>query len=136
MTPLQIIRATLDEGWQINAVWIVPASSHISTSGGWELVLHLADFVPHGEGDSPCVTIDRANVPKSIRVLGGEKMGDRITQLSPMSNEQAEAIARDIALAGDATGVVKTASGCWSVGPTAAWVRDPLRTAIINSRKK
>lgn len=136
MTPLQIIAATVEEGWQVNAVWLVPPTSHVSTSGGWELVLKLADFVPHGEGDAPCVTIDRDKIPKSIRVQGGEKMGDRITQLAPMSEEQADAIAHDIALAGDATGVIKTASGCWSIGPTAAWVRDPLRSAIISNRKK
>jgi len=98
--------------------------------------LKIADFVPHGEGDSRCAAIDRDKIPKTIRIKAREKIGDRISQLAPMSAEQADAIANHIAGTGDATGVVKTSSGCWAIGPCAAWVRDPLRTAIINARNK
>ena len=135
---LEKIREIAEEGWQVQSVWIVPPTSQISRSNqNWEAHIKIADFVPGGEADSDLVvTIDRNNLPDGIAVNHREKMPDQIITIPAMSDEQAEAVAAAIHAAGDASATHKTASGCWSIGPTAAWCKDPLRRAIINSRKK
>lgn len=134
---LEKIKEIADEGWQVQSVWIVPPTSQISRSNeSWEAHIKIADFVPGGEGDSDLVTIDRENLPDGVTANHREKMADQIVTLPAMSEEQAEAMACSIHDKGDASATHKTASGCWSIGPTAAWCKDPLRRAIIKSRKK
>lgn len=138
MSPLTEIRETRAEGWQINAVWLVPPASHASKGREtWEARIKIPDFVPGGEGgvEDIAVTIDHDAIPEGVSVTHRERMPDKIIPLPPMSREQAEAIAADIAREGDATAVQDTASGCIAIGPTAAWCRGNLRKAIINSRK-
>ena len=95
------------EGWQVSAVWIVPSSSNLSRSKRtWEAHITRPDF----------------------------PFGDEVIQLPPMSEEQAEAIAAAIHKAGDASATHLTSSGCFAIGPTAAWCREPLRQAIFAVR--
>ncbi|MEM7789767.1 MAG: hypothetical protein AAF546_00065 [Verrucomicrobiota bacterium] len=138
MNALEIIAQELEDGWQVSAVWIVPPQSHVSqTKSEWELHIKRADWVAIGEGNSPIkINVDQSKIPDGVKVLGREKVGDVIVTLPAMSAEQADAIAAEIKKASDANGVVKTPSGCWSIGPCASWVRDPLRRAIINGRSE
>jgi hypothetical protein len=135
---LEQIKELVAEGWSVNAVWLVPATSQISRShDGWEAHVKIADFVPQGEGGVTDIelTIDSAKIPDGVHVTAREKVSDQIFPLPPMSDEQAEAIAAEIHRAGDATATQRTASGCIAIGPCAAWCKDPLRAAILNSRK-
>lgn len=138
MNSLEIIAQELKDGWQVSSVWIVPPKSHVSQTGSdWELHIKRADWVALGEGDSAIkINIDQDKIPNSVQVLAREKVGDVVVTLPPMSAEQADSIAAEIKKAADANSIVKTASGCWSIGPCASWVRDPLRTAILNGRRK
>jgi hypothetical protein len=138
----QIINAAQDcvrEGWQVSSVWIVPPTSHVSKSGDhWEAHLMRPDFVALGEDCNEDIDIDinTDQIPLDVRVRATAKVHDVVVELPPMSEEQAEAVARGLLAIADAIAVHKTASGCWSVGPCAAWTRPPLQTAILNSRKK
>ncbi len=136
---LEKIKEIAAEGWQVQSVWIVPTTSQVSQSlEQWEAHIKIADFVPAGEGDVTdiLVTIDRSKIPDGIQTLHREKVADQIIALPAMSVEQAEAIAAAIHAEGEASAIQKTASGCWAIGLCAAWSKDPLRTAILNSRKK
>lgn len=137
MNTLEIIAQELEEGYQVHSVWLVPPSSHISVASlSWELRIKKADWFPLGEGDSPIkMDVDYRKIPKGVDVIAKEKVGDTVVELPPMSDEQAEAIGLEIKKVSDATSIQKTSSGCWAIGPCANWVRDPLRMAIINSRK-
>ena len=133
------IKEIVADGWQVQSVWIVPPTSQVSRGHEqWEAHIKSPNFVSGGEGGNNdiSITINRCEIPDEVKVTHREKVADEIIELPPMSDEQADAIAAAVHRAGDASATHKTASGCWSIGPTAAWCRDPLRTAILNSRKK
>lgn len=135
---LEKIKEIAAEGWQVQSVWLVPASSQVGGGEGWEARIKIADFVPAGEGGVTDILteVDRSKIPDEVKISHREKIADQIIALPPMSDEQAEAIAAEVGKAGNASAVHKTASGCWAIGPCAAWCRGPLRKAILNSRKK
>lgn len=135
---LDKIAEIVAEGWQVQSVWIVPPASHAGGGKGWEAHIKLADYVPGGEGGATdiLVEIDRRQIPDGIQITHIEKVADQILKLPAMSEEQAETLAAEIHRAGDASATHKTASGCWAVGPCAAWCRSSLRKAILNSRRK
>lgn len=137
MDLIKKIKDVVAEGWQVQSVWIVPPESHVSKNGCWEAHVKRADFVPCGEGGVTDVIakVDESKLPKGIKSISREKVCDEIINLPCMSFEQAEALAVDLAENGDASGIQKTASGCLAIGPFAAWVREPLRSAILNSRR-
>ena len=138
MDLIKKIEEIVADGWQVQSVWIVPPVSHASKPRSlWEAQIKIADFVPGGEGDGDLqITVDRSEIPEGVQIREREKVGDQVIDLPPMSDEQAEAMADALHRAGDASATHKTSSGCWSIGPTAYWCKDPLRSAILKSRKK
>ena len=104
---LTAIEEIIADGWQVSAVWLVPPTSELSRSGQrWEAHITRPDF----------------------------QFGDEVVELSLMDRTQVLAVATEIRQAGDASAVHVTSSGCFAIGPTAAWCRAPLREAIVAVR--
>ena len=104
---LTAIEEIVADGWQVSAVWLVPATSELSSLGRrWEAHITRPEF----------------------------QFGDVVIELSAVNQEQVHAIAAAIHQAGDASATHLTSGGCLAIGPTAAWCRDPLRNAIVAVR--
>lgn len=95
------IEALAKEGCSVDSVRCERAGK-----GRWTVSIGINDMVPLGEGDDDTITVDRSNLPDGISVFGLERPKDQIVDVRG-SEEQMDAIMRDVAKVGESHDMVR-----------------------------